>query len=79
MSCISKLLEMKGDKEFLPIDDHAVVEGGGHYKGYEFLITFVETGYRCGYVAIPPGIKYDSDKLYVHGRITNALFSYSLS
>lgn len=54
MSCITKLLEMKGDKEVLPIHDDAVIEGGGTYKGYEYLITFTARGTRCGYVALKP-------------------------
>jgi hypothetical protein len=70
MSCITKILELKGDKEILPYRDQAVIEGGGHHRGYEFLITFVENGHRCGYVAIPEGIKFDADELHVHGGIT---------
>jgi hypothetical protein len=31
MSCITKLLEMKGDREILPIHSQAVIEGGGSY------------------------------------------------
>lgn len=52
MSCITRILELKGDKEFLPIHDIAVIEGGGEYKGHEYLITFVDRGHRCGYVAL---------------------------
>lgn len=70
ISCITKILELKGHKDILPIHDQAVVEGGGHHRGYEFLITFVEHGHRCGYVAIPPGVKFDTDELCVHGGIT---------
>lgn len=54
MSCITKLLEMKGDNEILPIHDECVIEGGGTYKGYEYLITFTSHGTRCGYVALKP-------------------------
>lgn len=52
MSCITQLLEMKGDKPFWKIDDHVVIEGGGVYKDYEYLIVFVAHGHRCGYVAL---------------------------
>lgn len=56
MSCIPKVLSIKGDKEVLkvPKNDGLLVEGGGHYNGYDFLITFNHMGFRCGYVAIPP-------------------------
>ncbi len=70
MSCITKILELKGDKEFLPVHDKLVIEGGGNYMGFEYLITFTQYGTRCGYVAIPPNFKYDSDELNVHGGIT---------
>lgn len=52
MSCITKLLEMKGDKEILPIHKGCVIEGGGSYKEYEYMIVFIEIGHRCGYVAL---------------------------
>lgn len=52
MSCITKLLELKGDKEFLPVHDEVVIEGGSTYKDYEYLITFTRSGHRCGYVAL---------------------------
>lgn len=71
MSCITKILELKGDKEFLPLpNNQVVIEGGGNYKGFEFLITFTHYGTRCGYVAVPPETKYDSDELSVHGGVT---------
>ena len=70
MTCITKLLELKGDKEFLPINDHIIIEGGGNYKGYEYLIVFTERGHRCGYVAIPSGQKYNIDEIHCHGGIT---------
>lgn len=54
MSCITKLLEMKGKDEILPIHNECVIEGGGTYKGYEYLITFTSHGTRCGYVALKP-------------------------
>lgn len=52
MSCITKLLEMKGDKNCLPINPDCVIEGGGNYRDYEYLITFTSHGTRCGYVAL---------------------------
>ena len=70
MTCITKLLELKGDKEFLPINDHIIIEGGGNYKGHDYLITFTEMGFRCGYVAIPPSQTYDSESINCHGGIT---------
>lgn len=54
MSCITKLLELKGDKPCLPINGDCVIEGGGIYKYYEYLITFTSNGTRCGYVALKP-------------------------
>lgn len=70
MSCITKILELKGDAEFLPLHDQVVIEGGGDYKGYEYLITFTSYGTRCGYVAVPPEQDYDSSQLDVHGGVT---------
>lgn len=70
MSCITKLLEMKGDAEFLPVHDQVVIEGGGEYKGYEYLITFTSYGTRCGYVAVPAEQDYDSSEIHAHGGIT---------
>lgn len=53
MSCISKILEIKGDKEFLKVPDiDVVIEHGGKYKDYEYLIVFNGNGFRCGYVAL---------------------------
>jgi hypothetical protein len=80
MSCITQLLKLKGDISILPIHDEAVIEGGGEYKGYEYLITFVHAGHRCGYVALKdnqheilakgcdPGYMYPV--LQVHGGVT---------
>ena len=70
MSCITQLLEMKGDKEILPISHHAVIEGGGVYKGYEFIITFTRLGNRCGYVAIPDAHNGNLVDVNCHGGIT---------
>lgn len=70
MSCITQLLEMKGDREILPIHGQAVIEGGGSYKGYEYLITFTSHGTRCGYVAIPDGHRGDNVDVHCHGGIT---------
>jgi hypothetical protein len=52
MSCITQLMALKGDKEFLPVHDSIVIEGGGLYKDHEYLIVFTTAGYRCGYVAL---------------------------
>jgi hypothetical protein len=54
MSCITKLLELKGDKPCLPVNEDCVIEGGGIYENYEYLITFTNHGSRCGYVALKP-------------------------
>lgn len=70
MSCITKLLEIKGDKEILAVNDRVVIEGGGNYKNYEYLIVFTSSGHRCGYVAIPEEVKIDSDNIDCHGGIT---------
>ena len=83
MSCITEILKLKGESEFLRIPgvDGIVVEGGGTFKGYEYLITFVSNGHRCGYVAISAdhpcysvGENSYSDPVgysfYVHGGIT---------
>lgn len=70
MSCITKLLEMKGDKKCLPINNRSVIEGGGIYNDYEYLITFTSHGARCGYVAIPEGQDYDSSEISCHGGLT---------
>lgn len=70
MSCITQLLEMKGNKECLPLNHDVVIEGGGLYKNYEYLITFTHMGSRCGYVAIPEGQSIDTDKINCHGGIT---------
>lgn len=53
MSCITELLKMKGNAPFLKFADKGVIEGGGKYHGYEWIVTFVEHGHRCGYVALP--------------------------
>jgi hypothetical protein len=79
MSNIAEILKLKGDKEFLPINPGIVVEDGGVYKGYDYLITFVEfSAHRNGYVFIPKDNKLHDKKLdgkdgydlSVHGGIT---------
>lgn len=70
MSCITQLLKMKGDQEFLPVNPHCVIEGGGVYKGYEYLVTFTQFGTRCGYVAIPESHAGDNVELECHGGVT---------
>jgi hypothetical protein len=61
---------MKGEKEYLPIHEQVVIEGGGTYKGYEYLIVFTQHGHRCGYVAIPDGLRVNSDDINCHGGVT---------
>lgn len=79
MSCITEILKMKGDADFLPVPratySDVVVEGGGNYKGYEYIITFTDNGFRCGYVAVPeshPCHKNNTDypSYSVHGGVT---------
>jgi hypothetical protein len=78
MSCIKEILRIKADKEVLiPTGSELAVEGGGEYKGYEFIVTFNRMGFRCGYVAIPaehPLYDKDSDqmeeKVSCHGGVT---------
>lgn len=76
MSCITKILEVKGDKPVLLAQGNDIaIEGGGVFKGYEYLITFTERGHRCGYVAIPESHPlYKSEESYpdyeVHGGVT---------
>jgi hypothetical protein len=53
---------MKGEKEFLPVHEGLVIEGGGIYKNHEFLIVFTDSGHRCGYVAINQEQKTILDK-----------------
>jgi hypothetical protein len=78
MGCISKLLQLKDDFNVNHKVD-IIIEGGGIYKEYEYLIIFTDYGYRCGYIAIDPVHPYygkdlidgESDiPLIVHGGIT---------
>lgn len=75
---IKKVLELKGDKEFLPIYDQCVCEGGGEYKGYYYMILFIKM-WRCGYVELPPfhpwtntieDDDYSIDIHNIHGGVT---------
>jgi hypothetical protein len=83
MSCITELLKIKGDREYLSHPKNTdsqgvVIEDGGHYKEHEFLITFTGMGYRCGYVAISQDIVnlYDltedkvDEEIEAHGSVT---------
>ena len=70
MSCITELLAMKGDKPIMLVKDDVVIEGGGNSRGYEYIITFVGHGHRCGYVAVGDISGIDSDELLVHGGVT---------
>ena len=65
MSCITEILNLKGNKEVMIDYDEQknpwiAVEGGGKYKEYEYLIVLNMLGHRCGYVAIPPSHKYSN-------------------
>lgn len=77
MSCITELLELKGDKPFFVPQGHTVaVEGGGTYKGHEYLITLNHNGHRCGYVALLPDHPFNNAETYndldieCHGGLT---------
>ena len=85
MSCIRKLLDQKGDKEFIKFcipnsgifcdDNYIAVEAGGNYKGLDWCVTFNDKGFRCGYVAVPADHKYANEEtcesdLCVHGGVT---------
>jgi len=83
MSCIPKILDLKGNKEYLSVPSKknsndcigVVIEDGGHYKGFDFLVTFNDMGFRCGYVALPlshvaNNHKKDYPDYDVHGGIT---------
>ncbi len=70
MSCITEILKLKGDQEvMLPLGEDGTpwvaVEGGGTYKGLEYLIVLNTTGHRCGYVAIPPDHKFSNTPLEI--------------
>lgn len=81
MSCITEILKMKGNQDvlYVPNNPGTVIEGGGKYHDYEYIITFTDIGHRCGYVAISPehpcyGKNLDmydhSFDVHVHGGIT---------
>jgi hypothetical protein len=53
MSCIQHLAKLRGDNEIFFINDEAVLEETGSYKGYDFCVLFTERGFRCGYIALP--------------------------
>jgi hypothetical protein len=71
MSCITEILRVKGDKEYLVVGGIAI-EKGGTYKGFEYLITFTSRGHRCGYVAVPETHPawHKSEDYDVYGGIT---------
>ena len=58
MNCITQILEKKGKSDFILVPYYPerqkgiAVEGGGKHRGYEWIVTFVDNGFRCGYVAI---------------------------
>ncbi len=82
MGCIAKILELKGDRDFIlaPNNPGIIVEDGGTYKGFEYLTVLNGTGFRCGYVAIDTehplykhnkeGTGDDYPDLDVHGGVT---------
>lgn len=92
MGNITEILKLKGDKEFLTVKEGIVkkgivVEDGGVYKGYDYLITFVEfSAHRNGYVFIPKDNKLYDKKLdgkdgyglSVHGGITFYYYSFEI-
>lgn len=51
MSCITQLLK-SGAVRANNNPGSAIVEGGGVYRNYEYLVVFNPIGFRCGYVAI---------------------------
>ena len=80
MSCITEILKLKGDKEvFIPVtkgEPWIAVEGGGTYKGHEYLIVLNKIGHRCGYVAMLPEhpfnnfSRFDDIDIECHGGVT---------
>lgn len=78
MSCITEILKKKGNEEYLRCGTDTVIESGGIYKGYEYLITFRDIGFRCGYVAISTdhplhkfnNENYDDLPVDCHGGVT---------
>lgn len=72
MSCITELIKSHLGR----VVGQIMIEGGGEYRGYEYLVTFTHLGTRCGYVALPPGHKlnscvdYDDIPVHCHGGIT---------
>lgn len=82
MGCIQKILQMKQEcaDPFFKIYHDVVVEGGGSYGGYDYLIVLKKTfggAHRCGYVAIHPTNSFYNkslddmeEKFEVHGGVT---------
>ncbi len=73
MSCITEILKLKGDREFMfPQGGWIAVEGGGTYKDHEYIIVLNTNGHRCGYVAIPPEHPYsqtpEEEREFMGGR-----------
>lgn len=69
MTTMQKLLEMKGDNEFLPVpgkENDIVIEGINEYKGRKYLITFIIFGTRCGYVELT-----ESDVTFLSNKSIN--------
>ena len=71
MGSISKILNLKGDQEYLKISPDMVIEGGGKYNNFEYLIVFIET-HRTGYICFPKEYDYSRfvKSIDCHGGIT---------
>lgn len=55
MSCINQILKITKNQPYTISkgeESSLVIEGGGEYRDYEYLITFTDMGHRCGYVAV---------------------------
>lgn len=74
MTCISTILKATENKPYIiertPKYLNIVIEGGGEYKGFEWLVTFTGSGHRCGYVAIDPDNDSSYPELDCHGDVT---------
>lgn len=72
MACIKEILRIKGDNEvFIPVGSGIAIEGGGEYKGYEYIVTFNRMGFRCGYVAISTDHPlYDKNSEEIEGKVS---------
>lgn len=71
MSCITEILKITKNEPYLVKDksdsEGVVIEGGGEYNGYEFIVTFTPMGHRCGYVALPADHKMNKREEHFNG------------